>query len=126
MQEEAALAVRKVRAGAHFLMTQPIFSAVQAGRFRESFASEAGDTPAVPVFFGLQILEADGVIFSSVSDEVRSQLEGGRPGVELSLKLYREFQQSGLHNIYLVPPIRRGGARNYAAARDFLAQIHRL
>ena len=66
-------------------------------------------------------MEADGIIFSSVPQEVRDQLAGGRSGVEIALELYQKFQESGMHDIYLVPPIRRGGARNYGAAREVLA-----
>ena len=120
VEHEAALAARKVLAGAQFLMTQPIFSAEEAARYLEAYSSQSGDNPPVPVFFGLQILERDGVIFSSVPESVQSELENGRSGVDIALQLYNEFQTAAIHNIYLVPPIRRGGARNYAAAREFL------
>ncbi len=123
VESEAALAARKVRAGAQFLMTQPIFSAEEATRYLEAYSRQAGGNPPVPVFFGLQILERDGVIFSSVPESARSDLENGRSGVDLALELYAEFQAAGLHNVYLVPPIRRGGARNYAAAREFLEAV---
>ena len=51
------------------------------------------------------------------------QLEQGRSGVDIALELYEAFREEGLYNVYLVPPIRRGGARNYEAAREFLAQV---
>lgn len=122
LKQEARLAHRKARAGAQFLLAQPIFDPAQAARFQEAYTALAPDEPglALPVFYGLQILEPDGVIFSSVPESVRRELAAGRSGVELALELYRRFQAAGLHNVYLVPPIRRGGARNYAAAREFL------
>ncbi len=80
---------------------------------------------ALPVFWGLQILEKDGITFSTVPDSVRQELEQDRPGVEIALELYQAFKEAGLHNIYLVPPIRRGGARNYDAARQVLAGVSR-
>jgi 5,10-methylenetetrahydrofolate reductase len=126
VQREARLGHRKVQAGAQFFIAQPIFDIADAGRFREAFASVAGEELALPVFFGLQILEQDGVIFSSVPDNVREELAGGRPGVDIALELYQRFQEGGLHNVYLVPPIRRGGARNYGAAREVLAAAARL
>jgi len=125
LEREAKLAHRKVLAGADFLMTQPIFDVAEAEGFARAYHSATGENLDTPVFHGLQILEQDGVIFSSVPQEVRRQLEEGRSGVEIALELYRLFQASGLHNIYLVPPIRRGGARNYAAAREFLTQAEK-
>jgi hypothetical protein len=120
------LAQRKVSAGAEFLITQPIFSVSQAGEFSRAFRAAAGEELNLPVFFGLQILEQDGVIFSSVPQEVREELDRGKPGLDLALELYQSFQQAGLHDVYLVPPIRRGGARGYGAAREFLAQAARV
>ena len=124
-EEEAALAVRKVEAGAHFLMSQPIFELDDAHRFRESYEEQSGGPLPVPVFYGLQILETGGVLFSSVPEGVRAELEAGRPGVEIAAELYGRFREAGLHDVYLMPPIRRGGARDYAAAREFLASAGR-
>ena len=121
--EEAELAVRKVEAGAHFLMSQPIFDPQDAHRFLEACERQAGEPLSVPVFWGLQILEEGGVLFSTVPDEVKSELGAGRPGVDIAMELYARFQDAGLRNIYLVPPIRRGGARNYGAAREFLGRV---
>ncbi len=126
IEEEARLAVRKVRAGAMFLITQPIFSMDHAARYQESYAYQAGKAGTLPVYFGLQILEQDGVLFSSVPGSVRGELEGGRSGVDIALELYQKFQEAHLYNIYLMPPIKRGGARNYEAAKEFLAKAVRL
>ena len=121
IKAEAALAVRKVNAGAGFLLSQPIFDVADAARFERSFLEEyGGDTMPAPVFYGLQILEAEGVVFASVPAEIRRQLDESRPGVDIALEAYERFREAGLHNVYLVPPIRRGGARNYEAAREFL------
>ena len=122
IEAEASLAVRKVKAGADFLLSQPIFAPAEAARFEEAFlAKHGGDVLPVPVFYGLQMLEPDGVTFSAIPEETREQLDAGRSGMDIALELYEKFQEAGLHNVYLVPPIRRGGARNYAAAREFFA-----
>ena len=120
---EAALAGRKVKAGADFLMSQPIFDPDDAHRFLDSYERQSGGALSAPVFWGLQILEPGGVLFSNVPDGVRAELEGGRSGVEIALELYGRFQDAGLRDIYLMPPIRRGGARDYAAAREFLGRV---
>lgn len=126
VQQEARLAYRKARAGAQFFITQPIFDPAEADRFQDAYSSISGGPLSLPVFFGLQVLEQDGVIFSAVPEPVREELAGGRPGSEIALELYQKFQERGLRNIYLVPPIRRGGARNYAAAREVLDAVRRV
>ncbi|PKB63710.1 MAG: hypothetical protein BZY80_05900 [SAR202 cluster bacterium Io17-Chloro-G2] len=121
LEPEAALAHRKVQAGAHFLITQPIFDPGQAASFEQAYEAVSGETLNLPIFYGLQVLEQDGVLFSTVPDAVREELAQGTPGVQIALELYRRFLDAGLHDIYLVPPIRRGGARGYNAAREFLS-----
>ena len=122
---EAELAARKVEAGADFLVSQPVFDPDDALRFLESYERQSGGPLPVPVFYGLQILEPGGILFSTVPDGVRAELEGGRSGVDIAAELYGRFQDAGLRNVYLVPPIRRGGARDYAAAREFLGRAGR-
>ena len=126
IEEEAQLAVRKVQAGAEFLITQPIFDVDHVARYRESYAYHAGKAGTLPIYFGLQILEQDGVLFSSVPESVRADLEGGRSGVDIALELYQEFREARLNNVYLMPPIKRGGARNYEAAKEFLTSINKI
>ena len=125
IDQETALAARKVEAGADFLIGQPIFDPDDAHRFHQAFQRQTGAPLSIPVFYGLQILEHGGVLFSSVPEVVREELERGRSGVDIALELYGRFQEAGLHDVYLMPPIRRGGARNYDAARDFLGQVAR-
>ncbi len=122
-EQEATLALRKVEAGAHFLVTQPIFAASDLTAFREAYAAQAGSEISVPVLWGLQILRPDGVLFSNVPAEVRANLERGRDGVEIALETYAELRAAGAGGIYLVSPIQRGGARDYDAGARFLAAI---
>ncbi len=123
IEPEAALAAQKVMAGVDFLISQPIFNPDDAHRFRDSYRRQTGAELSVPVFYGLQILEPDGVRFSPVPDGVKHELEGGLSGVDIAVELYHRFQEAGLRNVYLMPPIRRGGARNYDAAREFLGRV---
>ena len=123
IDREAALAVRKVASGADFLVSQPIFDPAEAHCFSDSYQRQAGAALPVPVFYGLQILEPGGVLFSTVAGGVRAQLESGRSGLEIAEELYGRFRESGLNDVYLMPPIRRGGARDYAAAREFLGRV---
>ena len=126
IDQESQLAHRKVKAGAHFFMTQPIFDVADAARLRHAYSVIAGETLTIPVFFGLQVLEKDGIIFSSVPERVRQELDQGRRGMDIALEQYQAFQENGLHDVYLVPPILRGGARNYDAARQVLSAVRRI
>ena len=55
----------------------------------------------------------------------RRQLEAGRSGVEIALELYEEMKAAGISHIYLLPAIRRGGERAYAAAQEFLEEVRK-
>ena len=120
IETEARLAVRKVDAGAHFLITQPVFDPDDVGRFTDACAAVSGGELTVPVFYGVGLMESDGVSFASVPQWVLNDLGNGRSGVEIALETWSNLQAAGVADCYVVPPIRRSGARNYAAAREFI------
>ena len=119
---EAALAHSKAMAGAQFFITQPIFNTDDISAFSGAYSAITGQELTQPVFFGLQILQKDGVIFSSVPEGVRTDLDEGREGTDIALELLEKFQAAGIKRIYLVPPIMKGGARDYEAAQTVLKQ----
>jgi 5,10-methylenetetrahydrofolate reductase len=126
IQGEARLARRKALAGAEFFVTQPIFNVADVTRFSDAYSAIAGEPLTLPMFVGLQVMEPGSIIFSSVPSAVREELAQGRSGVEMALELYNSFQEHGIHNVYIVPSIWRGGRRNYAAAQEVLARAVRL
>ncbi len=115
IEQEARLAVRKVQAGAHFLITQPVYDPEDVHRF-----NDAGGGLTVPVFYGVGLMEPDGVSFAAVPEWANDYLAAGRSGVDIALEVWAGLQAAGATDCYLVPPIRRSGARNYEAAREFL------
>ena len=117
---EAHLAARKVTAGADFLITQPVYDPTDVVRFADAFASMDPGS-AAPVFYGVGLMEPDGVSFASVPQWVTEDLATGRSGVDIALQVWEELRGAGATDCYIVPPIRRSGARNYAAAAEFLA-----
>ena len=119
---EAALAHSKAMAGVQFFITQPIFNTDDISAFSGAYSAITGQELTQPVFFGLQILQKDGVIFSSVPEGVRTDLDEGREGTDIALELLEKFQAAGIKRIYLVPPIMKGGARDYEAAQTVLKQ----
>ncbi len=129
----ARLAARKVSAGAQFLITQPVYDAAAVGRFNDAYydayhnadRDAAGPPPNVPIFWGIGLLEPDGISFASVPPPMLNDLSKGRSGVDIAREIWAALQDAGVNDCYLVPPIRRSGARNYAAARQFLAHSGR-
>ena len=120
IEREAQLAARKVRAGADFLITQPVYDPADAARFADAFAGMVAGS-AAPVFYGVGLMEPDGVSFASVPQWVAEDLAAGRSGVDIALQVWEDLREAGATDCYVVPPIRRSGARNYAAAEQFLA-----
>ncbi len=121
-EHEARLAHRKVQAGADFLVAQPVFEASKVREFSQAYEAASGGKLSVPVFWGLQVLVKDGLLFGEMPSRVRQELEQGRPGHEIALELLAQFRAAGLRAFYLIPPILRGGARDYAAAQRVLEQ----
>ncbi|MDE2779867.1 MAG: methylenetetrahydrofolate reductase [Chloroflexota bacterium] len=123
---QVALASRKVSAGAGFLVTQPIFDPKIAFDFQAQLARLQGDAAKAPVYWGLQLLESGSISMGAVPESIRYDLEAGRPGVDIALELYEGFRNASIHNIYLLPSIRRGGIRDYSGAQEFMAAARAL
>ena len=123
LDREVALTQRKVDAGAHFLIAQPIYDVDVRHAFLEAYERSTATPLDLPVFWGLQVLDKDGIVLGNVPPEMRQQLDEGRPGVDIAIELLRQFVGDGVRGVYLVPPILRGGARDYEAARLVLASV---
>ena len=120
VEREARLTRAKASAGADFFITQPVYDLEQIERFLEGYEAAAGEGLSQPVFWGLQVLDAQGLVFGDVPQYIREELDGGRPGADIAIELLDEFLATGITNIYLVPPILRGGLRDYEAAQRVL------
>ena len=123
---QAALAHRKVLAGAAFLITQPVYDPEEAARFMAAYRQLSGGPCPVPIYWGLQMLEADSVAFGSVPAHLQEELSAGRSGVDMALEVYSGFREAAMRNIYLLPPIRRRGERGYVAAQQFLVSARAM
>jgi 5,10-methylenetetrahydrofolate reductase len=120
MEREVLLTRRKVEAGAQFFITQPTFHPNEPKQFLSLYADKYGEELSLPVFHGVQVMAQDGVIFSSVPKWVTDDLEKGRKGEDIALQVLNQFSDAGFRSIYLVPPIMRGGRRDYEAAQAVL------
>jgi homocysteine S-methyltransferase len=126
LDREARLTRRKVEAGADFFLAQPVFDPALMTEFLEAYDAIVGEPLRRPIFWGLQVLVQGGVLFSNVSEDLRRDLENGRDGVDIALETYALLREAGVNTVYLVSPILRGGARDYAAGARFLAEAAAL
>lgn len=120
LEREAALTRRKVQAGAHFFIAQPIYDLALRHAFLEAYERVAGEPLGLPIFWGVQVLDKDGIVLGNVPPSTREQLDAGRPGVAIAVEHLHALLADGVRGVYLVPPILRGGARDYEAARQVL------
>jgi 5,10-methylenetetrahydrofolate reductase len=120
IKAEANLAHQKVKAGSDFFITQVLYDPSLVKRFLEIYNDITGDEFPKPIFYGLQILEKEGIFFGDTPERITRELEQGRPGIEIAFEHLQNCRENGLTNFYLVPPILKGGRRNYEAARQLL------
>ncbi len=123
IESQARLAHRKTEAGADFLVTQSVYDPAHVADFKGSYEAAAGRPLGVPVLYGVQVLVQGGLIFGDVPPAMKSDLERGRPGPEIALELLRSLMDAGCDAFYLIPPILKGGARDYEAAQRVLAAL---
>ena len=90
----------------------------------EAYQTIAGSELSQPVFFGLQILRQDGIIFSTIPEAIRQDLEKGRDGIDIALEQLQQLQEFGVKRIYLIPSILKGGIRDYETAQKLLEQVN--
>ena len=121
LSAEAALTRRKVEAGAEFFLAQPTFDAQVSQRLFDVYARDFGEKLAPPVYHGVQIMSADGVRFADIPEWVTDDLDLGRSGDDIALQVIREYANVGFTRFYLIPPILRGGRRDYEAAARVMA-----
>lgn len=114
---EARLAAKKLAAGSDYFITQSIYDAAPARALLQRFQEETGAPLTAPVFWGINIMVRDGVVFGEVPSWVQRDLAQGRSGVDLALQTIHELQNAGCRAFYLVPPILKGGKRDYAAVQ---------
>ena len=117
---ELRLTHRKAEAGAHFFISQPTFDPARPRQFLARYAEQYGGELPAPVFHGVQVMSTESIVFGNVPQWVTDDLEAGRSGPDIALQVLNDFAQAGIRSIYLVPPILRGGRRDYEAAQAVL------
>ena len=125
IDSEIALTRRKVEAGAYFFITQPTFHSDGPVEFAAKYAERYGEDLSPPIFHGVQVMTQESIVFGSVPQWVTDDLAKGRSGQDIALEVIHNFAEAGFRSFYLVPPILKGGRRDYEAAQAVLEGFRR-
>ena len=138
LEAEIGRLAGKVEAGAHLIMTQPIYATAQWDRFMERAAARWGDRLPLPVLFGVLPLhtarhaeflhhEVPGI---TIPDDVRAAMHaagdgGAEVGLEQSLELLSSMR-SHVDGTYVMPSFGRyeQSAELVRRVRAELAEAH--
>lgn len=121
--DEARRAAAKVAAGAAFLITQPLAGPSARERFLAAYLAHTGDPVPVPVYWGVQVVRADGVDYGGVPPALRARVEAGADGERIAIETAVGLLEAGAEALFLLPPVARGGGRDYAAMARVLAGV---
>jgi len=104
IESEAQLTARKAAAGAQFFLAQPVWDTAEIAEFHQAYHAAAGEPLGQPIFWGLQLLVDGGIIFSSVPEKFKEEIQNGRSGQDIALAMLQKLQEAGINRIYLIPP----------------------
>jgi homocysteine S-methyltransferase len=120
LERECRLLMRKVDAGARFLLSQPVYDVDPLRRLREAYERVAGRPLEPPILAGVLPIhsarhaeflhnEVPGVVIPShVRDRLRDAGEDGwRAGLEMGAELVSALRTDGVAGIYLMPQFGR-------------------
>ena len=125
MKSEVTLTRHKIEAGAQYFISQPTFHPAGPTEFMARYAERYGEELSPPLFHGIQVMTQDSIVFGNVPQWVTDDLDKDRPGQDIAVQVLHEFVSEGYRSIYLVPPILKGGRRDYEAAQAVLEAFRR-
>jgi homocysteine S-methyltransferase len=133
-EEEIRNLQRKLRAGADFILSQPVYQMDTAAAFLKRFTEEHGPLP-VPLIVGvLPLVNARHAAFlhhevpgMSIPDEIRRRMEQAgenapRIGREIAIELIQQIRPS-VNGVYLMPAFNRFD--HIAEVIDSIVQVER-
>ena len=122
-EREIPLTQRKVRAGVQYFLQQALFDPQRLVAFLDAYAAGTGDPLTAPIFCGVQVMTAQGFLYGEIPAWVTDDLAKGRSGEDIAVETVQRFVERRFRSIYLIPPVMRGGRREYAAAQRVIAVV---
>ena len=133
LEREARLMRKKVRAGAEFFLSQPVYDVESFWRLRAAYESVTGAALATPVLVGVLPLvtarhaeflhnEVPGIVIpESVREKLRVAGEDAwRVGSSMAVELIADLRAEGVAGVYLMPQFGR-----YDLAADVVEAVRR-
>lgn len=124
IDDEVALTRRKVEAGAQFFLLQAVAEPSAVEQLLSAYEARYAEPLSAPLFCGVQVMTNESIRFGDVPEWVTRDLERGRAGDDIAIEVTRKFADGGFTSIYLVPPILRGGRRDYEMAARVIAAFN--
>ena len=125
LDRQVQLTRRKVGSGARYFLLQALFEPGRLTAFTDAYAEAYGEALTQPIFCGVQVLVPDGLTFGEMPGWVADGLAKGRDGTDIAVELIGRYADAGHRNVYLVPPIFKGGRRDYESAARVLQAFGR-
>jgi 5,10-methylenetetrahydrofolate reductase len=120
LEHECRLVQRKVRAGARFLLSQPVYDATAMAPLRDTYERVTGERLSTPVIVGVLPLASsrhaeflhNEVPGMRIPDATRARMheagdEGAKVGVSMAVELVAAIREGGEAGIYVVPQFGR-------------------
>ena len=127
LDREIALTRRKRESGADFFLLQAVYEPDGVERFMEQYAKAAGGDVLTPgsLFCGVQIQTPESLVLGAPPEWVTADLAKGRPSAEIGEQIIARLRARGFHAIYLIPPVVRGGRRDYETVEAVISAVRR-
>ena len=120
---EIILTKKKIDSGADFILSQPLFNPDLSMKFYEQYIETIGTPIEIPIMWGVQIKTKGSLSFTDVPDWITEDLDLGRSAFDIALQIVSSYQDNGINNFYIVPPIYRGGRRDYESAQAVIEEL---
>ncbi len=125
IKQEVKLTENKINAGADFFIAQATHDITTIKQFLSHYKEINERELSAPVFYGVQILSEGSLTFGELPSQIEEDLAKGKPGSDIATTLMQSMVDIGINTFYIIPPILRGGRRDYAAAQQTIRQFLR-
>lgn len=121
--QEIELTRKKVMAGAEFFLMQASFYPKKLKYFFDKYYEKYGEQLSAPVFCGVQMVTDNSIVFGEIPSWITDNLRRGREPEDISREVLHSFLDEGFKSIYLMPPILKGGNRDYDSAQRIINSV---